>query len=63
MMTTEEIKSIEQNVELESLEKNLRRLQDSVMRMKLDNENYNTIQNLQQRIDRTMKEIAELRGR
>ena len=60
-ITMEEAHSIQKNWELQNLRKKLTRLQESILRMKIDNDDYAMIQRLQQELDRTAKEIADKR--
>ena len=56
-LTQEEAMSIQKNWELQNLRKKLRRLQESILMMKIDNDDFAMIQRLQQELDRTAKEI------
>ena len=61
-LTQEEAMSIQKNWELQNLRKKLRRLQESILRMKIDNDDFAMIQRLQQELDRTAKEIEGKRS-
>ena len=61
-LTKEERDSIEKNWKLRNLRKKLMQLQQTILEMKLDNEDYPLVQKLQQDLDRTVREMQELRS-